>query len=823
VGNAAYDRTQPGSGTLLDGLVVLNLSASVPGAQAAQFLADAGAGVIQVEPPGGSPLRAEPGWPSLARGTRSVVLDLRGEAGHTRLSGLIRRADVLVTSFRPRTRERLGLTAGKLAELNPRLVSAAITGWGPTGPWAHLKGYEGMVMAKLGMFHAKEKITRRPGPAFISVPFASWGAAQTAVHAILTALLERESTGRGQHVEADLVRGALAMDTWTWFAELIGLRWPDAFVPVEAFTPDGEPQAHLVYPLLIAPTKDGHWLQFAQVEPRLFAAFLEELGLTSLLADPKWKGFPILDTQELRTEIWEIMLSRVAERTLEEWNKVFETSKNISAELYRAGTGTLDHPQLRHDGRMATAGNPGAGPVRQPSTLVHMAGQPLRPARPAPRLGEGSEDLLARIASTAPGTTVDSGAEAPRGRLPLDGVTILDLGLMFAGPYGATLLTDLGARVIKIEALTGDTIRNVLAFPEAGGAKVMQGKESIALNLGSEDGRRIAREIAGRCDVVLQSFRAGAVERLGLDAATLREVSPDLIYVNAPGYGTGGPYGGRPAYAPSIGAAGGIALTDAPDAAQKTGSLDDVKKSAVRLNAAAAIPSLQADGAAALAVASTILLALLARRRGRPVAPLTTTMLATVTHLLADRAVDYTGRRPSPCVDEDAYGYCALYRLYPAADGWVFLAAPTAKDWDGLVAVPEFAALGEDERFGSPASREKHDAALAGALGTIFAGRPAAEWEEQLTAAGVGCVVAHEGPPERLLQSDEALAAEYTATAVSPVFEEHLRLAPAIRFSRSATQAKGGCLAGQHTDAILGELGYSPESIADLRERQVIG
>ncbi|WP_395111573.1 CoA transferase [Actinomadura sp. SCN-SB] len=198
---------QPSSGPLA-GLSVIDLSTTMPGALATQFLAEAGADVVVVEPPGGSPLRTAAAWPVIAGGKRSAVLDVHKGGDRATLDGLLRRADVAVTTLRPRTAELLGLTPDRMAALNPRLVSAAITGWGSDGPWRDLKGYEGLVMAKLGMFHAKQAMVARQGPAFVSVPYATWGAAQTAVHGILAALLEREGSGLGQAVEADLVRGA---------------------------------------------------------------------------------------------------------------------------------------------------------------------------------------------------------------------------------------------------------------------------------------------------------------------------------------------------------------------------------------------------------------------------------------------------------------------------------------------------------------------------------------------------------------------------------------------------------------------------------------
>ncbi len=214
VTKTTFDVGQTDQGPLA-GLRVVDLSGSLPGALATLFLADAGADVILVEPPGGSALRRRVDWPVLGRGRRSVVLDLRADGGRDELDALLADADVLVTTYRPATLAALRLTAADLAAAHPRLVSASITGFGPAGPWRDLPGYEGLVLAKLGVFHVKEAITARRGPAYVSVPFASWGTAHTAVHGILAALLERDASGLGQRVEADLARGVGALDTWT--------------------------------------------------------------------------------------------------------------------------------------------------------------------------------------------------------------------------------------------------------------------------------------------------------------------------------------------------------------------------------------------------------------------------------------------------------------------------------------------------------------------------------------------------------------------------------------------------------------------------------
>jgi len=849
----------------LAALHVVDLSTTEPGALVTQFLADAGAEVVLVERPGGCALRAAAGWPALGRGKRSIVANLEQEDDRATVLRLIARADVVVDTFRLETAERLGLTPDALGLLNPRLVSASITGCGRSGPWRHVLGYEGLVMAKLGMFHAKRRMVLREGPAFVSVPFATWGAAQSALHGILAALLERESSGLGQHVDADLVRGATMFDTWAWFTEMVGIRWPEAFEVVDAFTPEGEPQAPLVYPLLTAPTKDGYWLQFAQVQPRLLKAMIRVLELEEVLADPKWKGFPVLESQELRSEMWETMIDRVARHTLAEWEHIMEREPDVNAEVFREGTGILDHPQLVHDGRVVVVNDPDIGPVRQPSTLVHANERPLSTPTAAPRLDDsgpriraeavaavsmptGSSSFAAPAPSTAemptaaatppgPGSAATAapapgvatlpaaGTDAPAcpGTPPLAGITVLELGVMFAAPFGATLLSDLGARVIKVESLEGDGIRSIMPFPEVGGARVMQGKESIALDLGTEAGRQIVHQLAKKADVVLQGFRAGAAVRAHVDAQTLQSINPELVYVNAPGYGTSGPYGTRPAYAPSIAAAGGLALTDIPDATKACATLGEIKQAAVRLGGATAVPSLQADGMAALGVASAMLLGLVARARNQALGPLTTTMLGTTAHALIDRCIDYAGRPPSPTVDSGIHGFNALYRLYRTSDGWIFLAAPKEREWVPLVAaLGGSGVLAADKRFATAAARLEHDADLASELQQQFASDTGSRWERDLTAVGIGCTVVHEGSPEALLQTDPELSAEYAVTAHAPVFDQHLRMSPAVRFTRSRTEAQGGCLLGEGTDRVLRELGYDEPAIAQLHEAGIV-
>ncbi|MFZ3296287.1 MAG: CoA transferase [Mycobacterium sp.] len=802
----------------LAGLVVVDLSTTLPGAQATQFLADCGAEVIMVEPPVGSPLRELASWPALLRGKRSVTLDLHDDADLERLRTLLRRADVMVNTMRPATAERIGLTHDALSTAFPRLVVATITGWGSTGPFRDYKGWEALVMAKTGVMHEKRGLAPRPGPAYTTFAYASWGAAHAAVQGVLAALLERESSGLGQIVETNLVTGMGSMDPYNWFYEMVLERYPGAFEPMDAAYDDqGRPQAYLIYALLVCPTKDGRWLQFAQVSPKLIGAWLTELDLLKELADPKWQGFPMLPTPELRTEWWDMMIERVGARTLAEWQQAMTENLDLSGELFRTPEESLDHPQTAHEGRAATIVDPELGPVRQPSTLVHADGRPLTKLRPAPRLGEHND-----VVSFAAGDADTAGVSSDDP--PLKGVTVLEFGSMFAGPYGATLLADLGARVIKVEPLEGDNIRNLVAFPEAGGAKVLQGKESVAIDFTKPEGLDLVYELAKRSDIVLQCFRGKAAERSKIDEASLRAVNPELAFVTTSGYGVDGPFAHRAAYAPSVGAASGLALTDSHDTGAPPTDLDDIHRRAVKLHAGGAVPAVQSDGIAAHGVGSALLVALYAKRRGKTLSNVVTTMLGTVQQAMIPYNASYATRPPTRPADDQFFGMNALYRMYRAADGYVFLAAPLPREWPALAkAMSPYVDLHADDRFADADSRAQHDDELIVALTTVFATKTKLEWEHELSAQDVGCVEVVEANSELVLQTDPFFEAGYAVEAVSPIFEEHRRLAPLCTFSRSRTRADAGCTIGQHTDAVLRELGLDDDAIVDLRAKEIVG
>jgi crotonobetainyl-CoA:carnitine CoA-transferase CaiB-like acyl-CoA transferase len=818
--------TSPAEGAL-SGVRVTLLSPTQTGLHAGQLLADFGAEVWHVEPPGGSPLRSQPAWPFWARGSKSVELDLHDPADAEVARRLAGQSDVVLETFRPGVADSLGLGYETLRAANPRLVYCSITGFGRQGPYANLQGYEGVVMATTGVLWHVAGLAGGGRPAFPSALYGSYPASQLALQGILSALLEREESGLGQWVETTIAQGLTVHDTFGWFARIVAGRFPESFRQTPLLQ-DGVPTGGLSFRLLIALTSDGHWLQFSQVVDRLFRAMMEVLGLGWMLSDPEWAGAPDFPDAATREAFWEHLLIAVKAKPLAEWQRLFDENPDVWAETFRTGSGALDHPQTIHNRMAVEIVDPVVGPVLQPAAVVRMDGTPAVLGRPAPVRGQFDDELRALSQAGPPDRGHPVLAEGRPSAPPLDGLTVLELGTYYAAPFGATLLADYGARVIKIEEPTGDPMRTMLPFPDVAGIKALVGKESIAVDIGTEEGRQIVRDLAARADVVLQSFRAGVAERLGLDADSLRALNPDLVYLTAPGYGPDGPCGHRPAYAPTIGAGAGLAFRNAGSSSAITASPDmgipEIKQVFGRL-VFAVMGVGNADGYAAVTVGTAMILGLLARRRGHGGQAMLTTMLSTATHALSEDMVRYEGRGPAPTADPELLGLSALYRLYQAQDGWVFLAAPQPRDWARLVgALPDFGRLPDDPRYAGAEARLANDGVLAADLAEIFARRSAAEWEKSLRAADVACVEVAPAPVEGgyLDEGSAGRVSGFVTRCEHPFLGEIERLSPLVRFSRSTTVAGDPCAVGQHSLAILRELGYADDRIDALTRSGVV-
>ena len=229
--------------SVLEGVKVLDLSSGIAGPVAGMLLADHGADVVKVEPPGGDPLRGTAGYDAWIRGRRSAELDLKDAGERATFLALASDADVVLESFSPGTTSRLGIDAATLLAANPRLVYCSITGYGTHPAHRDRPGWDALVAARLGLLHEQrghlggavphmngdepylpdleipdgmEPGSPRSGPIFTYTPWPSMAAAFLAAVGINAALLARERTGRGQHVETSLLQAAFSLTASKW-------------------------------------------------------------------------------------------------------------------------------------------------------------------------------------------------------------------------------------------------------------------------------------------------------------------------------------------------------------------------------------------------------------------------------------------------------------------------------------------------------------------------------------------------------------------------------------------------------------------------------
>jgi crotonobetainyl-CoA:carnitine CoA-transferase CaiB-like acyl-CoA transferase len=798
---------------VLEDVRVVDVTTGPVGGMATMVLADFGADVVKVEPPGGDRFRSLAAAPLWLRGKRSVTADLRTDAGRADLHRLVAGADVLVVSGPPSRARRWGVDAEAAIALRPDLVHCSITGWGPTGPLAEVPGHEGAVAARSGRMLAFERQLRRGGPVFSAVQVAGHVAAHGAVQGIVAGLLARARGGGAQRVETSLLQGLLPFDLVELLliemAERSGVEAPNIL------TAGGDMPTLNYHPVRAA---DGRWIQCGNLLEHLLLAFLDAIDLLAeLLVDDRFAKPPGSWDEATIDEARDRILVRMQERPAEEWLAVFRANGNVAAETYLTTTAALDHPDLVGGGAIVTLDDGVHGPVRTIGPTAELPATPAVVRRPAPAPGAHTAEVLAEVRDTPP---LPSRPGAPAAGRPLEGVTIVEFSTIIAAPLGTAMLADLGARVIKVETIDGDPYRHLVP----GGtpvAKTSAGKESICIDLKTQQGRELAFELAIQADVVVHNARPGVPARLGLGDEQLRAANPALIWVSVTGYPRRSPGANRPSTHPCAGAAtGGAGYQGGQALATPCETLADVREISRQLMRA---NEANPDPNTAVVVGEAVLLALLARERFGIAQPVYVDMLTANMYANADDALQYGGKPPRPVVDDELCGLGAGYRLYRTAAGWLFLAVVSDDEWRRCWTVLERSDLAGDPRFATATARAAADDALTAAIGDVLATRPAGEWEPRFVAAGLAGLCADAATPGRFFANDpHVLANDFAPECTHTRFGGHRRWGPIVRVNGGLDAYGPGVLAGEHTDAVLAELGRSADDVAALREARVV-
>jgi crotonobetainyl-CoA:carnitine CoA-transferase CaiB-like acyl-CoA transferase len=503
----------------LQGLKVVDLGGSVACLACTLVLAEAGAEVVMVEPPGGQQLRQKPGFRTWGRSKRSVVADLGTGAGRAVLDELLAGADVVVHSLRPSEAAPLGLDDAALGERFPDLIAASILGWPVNHADAEAPVDDQITLARLGVLD-EQVGARGTSPIYVRFPLGTWTSAWLSALGIMARIVARGRTGAAGPAHTSLAQGALVP---------MMMHWSRAETPSDLLR-IGMPKDNMRTPLFEC--GDGRWIHIMPPPPDgtpLMREVFEEMGADLVAAEnvahdgegmPGWVN-------------WGAMIAAFKRRPVDAWLRNMWEHDVPAQEAVTMGA-IFGDEQARANRYVVDVDDPEVGRITVP-------GLPLALDPPSEIVG---------TAVSAGADTVDwparpkSERRGGRTRYPLEGLKVLDFGNFLAGPLGPMLLSDLGATVIKVEATTGDPMRP----PDWPFAGCQRGKRAVALDIKSPASRPALEALLKWADVIHHNLRLPAARRLGLDAAAVRAVNPDVIFCHVSSYGPTGPRADWPGY-----------------------------------------------------------------------------------------------------------------------------------------------------------------------------------------------------------------------------------------------------------------------------------
>jgi formyl-CoA transferase len=373
----------------LDGIRVLDQTQVMAGPFCSMLLADMGADVIKIEPPGGEDTRRErelaPGvsasFLAVNRGKRGLVVDLKQPAGIELFKRLVSTADIVVENYRPGVARRLGVDYDTLNALNPRLIYCSISGFGQTGPYASRGGFDLVAQAMSGIMSA----TGSDGgaPVKVGVPITDLGAGLFAVVGILCALRARHRTGRGQRVETSLFEAGIALSQWEatqyWYSGEV---------------PRGLGTAHrLNAPYQALRASDGHFTVGA-ANDNLWPRFATLLGLPELIADSRFAT--VRDRVRNRAELEPLLEAVTSQETRAHWLATCEAAGIPAGPIYTVPEALAD-PHALARGMVQELPHPTLGAVKALGNPVKMSATPPRLRTAAPALGADADAILREL------------------------------------------------------------------------------------------------------------------------------------------------------------------------------------------------------------------------------------------------------------------------------------------------------------------------------------------------------------------------------------------------------------------------------------------
>ena len=813
---------------VLSDCIVIEAGSGEAIAYCGRLLADAGATVIKVEPPSGDATRWEtprganthpersPLFLHQNTGKRSVTLDLQTPEGLDQLVELASRADILLESLAPGTLEGHGATHERLQASNPRLVHVSLTPYGHSGPMRDYVATDLTMFASGGAMYREGLPEREPMRYAGHVPRTFSGGLAAAM--IAAAVLRRDQTGLGDWLDLS------EMDAWASHPNQVSRRL------VWAFSGDAEPREDTKLSASATTAGFGRgtyraldgYITFLPLGDRHWPRLVEFVEQPELAEDPR---FATREARRVNRAEWEqIFEGYVAARPITD---VFGSAQRAgipSAPLYEASR-LLEDEHLAGRGYLRTITHPVAGELRYPGVIARGPEGFWGDVGAAPLLGDANgriEELLAPRHSPSPADR----AGATHQPLPLKGIRAIEIAEIWAGPFCGSMLGDLGAEVIKVEAIQRTARGAVKPLPGAAGypqgdpgdepwnrnaafLAVNRNKQGVTLDLHSQEGQEILDRLLAEADLVFTNLSLDAQESLNLLPKRLLKANPRLVVTLLTGYGLTGPY----RYYRSMGM-----TLDAISGHSVLRGYPDCDLSTIT-------PVHHPDGISAAAGLFMSVLGLRHRQRnGEGVVFDLAQFESTIPHL-GEYLLDWqlSGERAPRLGNE--HPWMAPHGVFAARepDSWVSVAVDTDERFAALAKAIGRADLLDRSDLASVAGRHEHRAELNAAVADWVRGHDRFEAERVLQEAGV--------PAAAVLRPDidqnghaQLLARGALCEADFGFGQFHWPAGPWRFADTEPLPFKPAPRLGQHNREVFsGLLGLDESALSGLEERQVIG
>lgn len=680
----------------------------IPASYATRLLADLGADVIKVEPPGGDPSRMLPPFAGHIKhpersltfinantNKRSIVFDLQGKpADRETFARLLTSAQLFVEAMPTGDLEALGFDDERLAEIQPGLVTVSVTPFGRTGPYRHYRGSDAIANASGGFLFgqgddAKGQCT---APSHLAYQVAACVAATLGLAGIRHARL----TGAGQRIDVSL-QEALTFTNSSSIARYILENRMERRPGIKNYGGAGTN---------VYRCKDGRYVHFTANMPHMWREFTQNWMTDSALAGPEWENPRYRDARA--EEVAKAFAEFIGQFDAEEFANEAQRRHLAAAPLNTVGQ-FVDSEQVRSREWLQELEHPVIGRYKAPGFPMRLSLTPMRVRRPAPLLGEHQDEIISELKTLTPISRPQPCDREEARRPMLAGLRMADLTQQFAGPLGTTMLAYYGMEVVKIES-------NVVPSKErntASHADMNRAKLGCTINLRHPEGKDLFKQLVSVSDVVVDNFSSGVLERLGFSFDALQQINPHIVQAVMPGWGLTGPLKSWVAWGWQLLAYTGImrlwGYSDSPmESHCKIAWPDRVGAVTMTLGVLAALEYQQRTGRGQFIEAA---------------------MLEAQGAMMGPAILDYTvnGRDWEPLGYEEVLGEpYAPYGVYPCygKDNWVIIACASDEEWQSLVRLIGPSSWAAEPRYATKDGRKQHRNELDQKL---------SEWTSKLT------------------------------------------------------------------------------------------